>query len=224
MIKMISAYELAQMIDHTNLRPDATEEDIKRLCHEALEYKFRCVCVNPTNVPLAVDNLKRSGVGVCAVVGFPLGAGTSKTKSFEAEEAVGWGASEVDMVMNMGLLKSGKEELVGLDIQGVVESSKGRIVKVILETALLTYQEKLKACLIAQIAGAHFVKTSTGFGGLPGATVEDVKLLRETVGEDMGVKASGGIKDLETALKMIEAGANRIGTSSGVQIMEALIH
>jgi deoxyribose-phosphate aldolase len=128
------------------------------------------------------------------------------------------------MVMNMGLLKSGKEELVGLDIQGVVESSKGKIVKVILETALLTYQEKLKACLIAQIAGAHFVKTSTGFGGLPGATVEDVKLLRETVGEDMGVKASGGIRDLETALKMIEAGANRIGTSSGVQIMEALIH
>jgi len=224
MIKMISAYELAQMIDHTNLRPDATEEDIKRLCHEALEYEFRCVCVNPTNVPLVVDNLEGSGVGVCAVVGFPLGAQTSKTKSFEAEEAVGWGASEVDMVMNMGLLKSGKEELVGLDIQGVVESSKGKIVKVILETALLTYQEKLKACLIAQIAGAHFVKTSTGFGGLPGATVEDVKLLRETVGEDMGVKASGGIRDLETALKMIEAGANRIGTSSGVQIMEALIH
>jgi len=201
MIKMISAYELAQMIDHTNLRPDATEEDIKRLCHEALEYEFRCVCVNPTNVPMVVDNLEGSGVGVCAVVGFPLGAQTSKTKSFEAEEAVGWGASEVDMVMNMGLLKSGKEELVGLDIQGVVESSKGKIVKVILETALLTYQEKLKACLIAQIAGAHFVKTSTGFGGLPGATVEDVKLLRETVGEDMGVKASGGIRDLETALK-----------------------
>lgn len=224
MIKMISAYELAQMIDHTNLRPDATEEDIKRLCHEALEYEFRCVCVNPTNVPMVVDNLEGSGVGVCAVVGFPLGAQTSKTKSFEAEEAVGWGASEVDMVMNMGLLKSGKEELVGLDIQGVVESSKGKIVKVILETALLTYQEKLKACLIAQIAGAHFVKTSTGFGGLPGATVEDVKLLRETVGEDMGVKASGGIRDLETALKMIEAGANRIGTSSCVQIMEALIH
>jgi len=224
MIKMISAYELAQMIDHTNLRPDATEEDIKRLCHEALEYEFRCVCVNPTNVPMVVDNLEGSGVGVCAVVGFPLGAQTSKTKSFEAEEAIGWGASEVDMVMNMGLLKSGKEELVGLDIQGVVESSKGKIVKVILETALLTYQEKLKACLIAQIAGAHFVKTSTGFGGLPGATVEDVKLLRETVGEDMGVKASGGIRDLETALKMIEAGANRIGTSSGVQIMEALIH
>lgn len=221
---MVSAYELAQMIDHTNLRPDATEEDIKRLCHEALEYKFRCVCVNPTNVPMAVDTLEGSGVGVCAVVGFPLGAQTSKTKSFEAEEAIGWGAFEVDMVMNMGLLKSGKEELVGLDIQGVVESSKGRIVKVILETALLTYQEKLKACLIAQIAGAHFVKTSTGFGGLPGATVEDVKLLRETVGEDMGVKASGGIRDLETALKMIEAGANRIGTSSGVHIMEALIH
>lgn len=224
MIKMISAYELAQMIDHTNLRPDATEEDIKRLCHEALEYEFQCVCVNPTNVPMVVDNLEGSGVGVCAVVGFPLGAQTSKTKSFEAEEAVGWGASEVDMVMNMGLLKSGKEELVGLDIQGVVESSKGKIVKVILETALLTYQEKLKACLIAQIAGAHFVKTSTGFGGLPGATVEDVKLLRETVGEDMGVKASGGIRNLETALKMIGAGANRIGTSSGVQIMEALIH
>jgi len=215
---MRSAYELAQMIDHTNLRPDATEEDIKRLCHEALEYKFRCVCVNPTNVSLAVDNLKGSKVGVCVVVGFPLGAQTSKTKSFEAEEAVGWGASEVDMVMNT------EEELVGLDIQGVVESSKGRIVKVILETALLTYQEKLKACLIAQIAGARFVKTSTGFGSLPGATVEDVKLLRETVGEDMGVKASGGIRNLETALKMIGAGANRIGTSSGVQIMGALIH
>lgn len=221
MIKMISAYELAQMIDHTNLRPDATEEDIKRLCHEALEYKFRCVCVNPTNVSLAVDNLKRSGVGVCAVVGFPLGIQTSKTKAFEAKEAVGQGASEIDMVMNVGYLKSGKDEMVGLDIQGVVEAAQGKVVKVILETALLTYDEKVNSCLIAQEAGADFVKTSTGFGGLAGATVEDVALMRKTVRKDMGVKASGGIRDLETALKMIDAGANRIGTSSGVQIMKA---
>lgn len=220
---MISAHKLAQMIDHTNLSPDATEEDIKRLCEEAKEYKFRCICVNPTNVPLAVDNLRGFDVSVCVVIGFPLGAQTSKIKAFEAKEAVQGSASELDMVMNIGHLKSGKEELVGKDIRGVVESAEGRIVKVILETALLTYQEKIKACLIAQQAGANFVKTSTGFGGLTGATVEDVKLLRETVGRDMGVKASGGIRDLETALKMMDAGANRIGTSSGVQIMEALI-
>lgn len=221
---MVSPGKLAQMIDHTNLRPDATEKDIKRLCDEAKEYKFNCVCVNPTNVSLAVDNLKGSEVGVCVVVGFPLGAQTSKTKAFEAEEAVGWGVSELDMVMNIGQLKSGNDELVGLDIRGVVEAAQGKIVKVILETARLTYEEKVKACLIARVAGADFVKTSTGFGGLSGATVEDVKLLRETVGKDMGVKASGGIRDLETALKMMEAGANRIGTSSGVNIMEALIH
>lgn len=217
---MISPSKLAGMIDHTNVGGAATEEDVKRLCDEAKEYKFRCVCVTPTNVALAVKNLKGSGVEVCSVIGFPLGIQTSKTKAFEAGEAVRLGASEVDMVMNIGQLKSGKDEVVSRDIQGVVEAAEGRIVKVILETALLTRQEKVKASLIVQDAGADFVKTSTGFGGLTGATVEDVILLRETVGRDMGVKASGGIRDLDTALKMMDAGANRIGTSSGVQIME----
>jgi deoxyribose-phosphate aldolase len=222
-MKMVSPHELAQMIDHTNLRPDATEEDIRRLCNEAKGYKFLCVCVNPTNIAQAVDYLKGSGIGVCAVIGFPLGAQTSKNKAYEAGEAIKTGASEVDMVMNIGKLKSGNEKLVRKDIQGVVEAAEGRIVKVILETALLTRAEKVKASLIVKKAGADFVKTSTGFGGLSGATVEDVKLLRETVGSDMGVKASGGIRDLETALKMIDAGANRIGTSSGMQIMKVLV-
>lgn len=218
---MISSYELARIIDHTNLRADATGEDIEKLCAEAERYGFGCVCVNPTNTALAAEYLDGSDVGVCTVVGFPLGTQTSKTKAYEAQEAVDNGASEVDMVMNIGKLKSGEIEMVALDIMGVVEASPGMVVKVILETALLTQKEKVDACLIAMNSGADFVKTSTGFGGLKGATVEDVTLLRETVGEDVGVKASGGIKDLATALNMIHAGANRVGTSSGVQIMES---
>lgn len=222
---MISPEKMAKMIDHTNVKGDATQEDIKKLCSEARRYDFACVCVTPTNVVLARKLLRGSHVGVCAVVGFPLGVQTPKTKAFEAMEAVSKGASEIDMVMNVGGLKSGREELVKEDISGVVEAvangnADARIVKVILETALLTDKEKVKACLIAKNAGADFVKTSTGFGGLSGATVEDVALMRKTVGPEMGIKAAGCIRDLKTALAMIEAGATKIGTSTGVQIME----
>ena len=219
---MISPEELARMIDHTNVKGDATEDDIKQLCSEALKYNFASACVTPTNVVLTRKLLKYSDVKVCAVVGFPLGVQTPKTKAFEAMEVVSQGASEIDMVINIGGLKSNREELVIEDIQGVVESAGGKIVKVIIETALLNYDEKVKACLIAKKAGADFVKTSTGFGGLSGATVEDVTLMRKTVGSKMGVKAAGGIRDLNTALAMIDAGAARIGTSTGVQIMKDL--
>lgn len=217
---MISTSKLAQMIDHTNVKGDATEKDINTLCSEARRYDFSCVCVTPTNVILARKLLTGCDVGVCAVVGFPLGVQTPKTKAFETMEAISRGASEIDMVMNIGGLKSGREELVREDIQGVVEAASGKTVKVILETALLTDEEKIKSCLIAKKAGANFVKTSTGFGGLSGATVEDVTLMRRTVGTEMGVKASGGIRDLKTARAMIDAGATKIGTSTGVQIME----
>lgn len=219
---MISPEKLAQLIDHTNVRVDATEEDIKKLCNQAKMYNFKSVCVTPTNVSLARKLLKDYSIGICAVIGFPLGVQTPKTKAFEAREAVFHGATEIDMVMNIGMLKSGREDMVREDVQGVVGATDDRIVKVILETALLTSDEKVKACLIAEEAGADFVKTSTGFGGLTGATVEDVILLRETVGTDMGVKASGGIRNLKTVLEMLDAGANRIGTSSGVQIMNDL--
>lgn len=215
---MESPHKIAKMIDHTNLKPDATIEDIKKLCSEAKSYDFASVCVNPTNVTLSVEFLKDSDVRVCTVVGFPLGANTSKTKAFETGEAIKNGASEIDMVMNIGALKSRNYELVKEDIEGVVKAAKGSIVKVILENALLDKKEKIKACLIAKEAGAHFVKTSTGFG-YPGATTEDVALMRRTVPK-MGVKASGGIRDLKTTLDMIKAGATRIGTSTGVAIME----
>lgn len=217
---MISTSKLAQMIDHTNVRGDATEEDIGTLCSEAMMYNFSCACVTPTNVILAKKLLTGCDVGVCVVVGFPLGVQTPKTKAFETMEAVSQGASQIDMVMNIGGLKSGREELVREDIQGVVEAASGKTVKVILETALLTDEEKIKACLIAKKADADFVKTSTGFGGLSGATVDDVALMRRTVGTKMGVKASGGIRDLKTALAMIDAGATKIGTSTSVQIIE----
>ena len=219
---MISKEEIAKMIDHTNVKGDATEDDIKQLCSEALKYNFASACVTPTNVVLTRKLLKYSDVKVCAVVGFPLGIQTPKTKAFEAMEVVSQEASEIDMVINIGGLKSNREELVKKDIQGVVESAGGKTVKVIIETALLNYDEKVKACLIAKKAGADFVKTSTGFGGLSGATVEDVALMRRTVGSKMGVKAAGGIRDLNTALAMIDAGATRIGTSTGVQIIEDL--
>jgi deoxyribose-phosphate aldolase len=217
---MISNEEIAKMIDHTNVKGDATEDDIKKLCSEALQYNFASACVTPTNVVLTSKLLKYSDVKVCAVIGFPLGVQTPKTKAFEAMEVVSKGASEIDMVMNIGGLKSDREELVKEDIQGVVESAGDKIVKVILETALLTDEEKIRACVIAKKAGADFVKTSTGFGGLSGATVEDVSLMRKTVGSKMGIKAAGGIRNLKTALAMINVGATRIGTSTGVQIME----
>ncbi len=208
--------ELAQMIDQTNVKSDATEDDIKKLCSEALQYNFASACVTPTNVVLTWKLLKYSDVKVCAVVGFPLGIQTPKTKAFETMEVVSKGADEIDMVMNIGGLKSKRDELVKEDIQGVVESASGRIVKVILETALLTDAEKVNACLIAKKAGVDFVKTSTGFGGLSGATIKDVSLMRKTVGAKMGIKAAGGIRDLKTAIAMIDAGATRIGTSTGV--------
>jgi deoxyribose-phosphate aldolase len=217
---MISKEEIAKMIDHTNVKGDATEDDIKKLCSEALQYNFASACVTPTNVVLTSKLLKYSDVKVCAVIGFPLGVQTPKTKAFEAMEVVSKGASEIDMVMNIGGLKSDREELVKEDIQGVVESAGDKIVKVILETALLTDEEKIRACVIAKKAGADFVKTSTGFGGLSGATVEDVSLMRKTVGSKMGIKAAGGIRNLKTALAMINVGATRIGTSTGVQIIE----
>ena len=217
---MISYNNLARKIDHTNLRADATEKDIKKLCDEAQLYNFKCVCVNPVNVSLAVDNIKNHDTGVCTVVGFPLGAITTEGKAFITGEAVKQNAAEIDMVMNIGHLKSGRDELVFKDVQGVVEAANGKLVKVILETALLTVEEKVKASLIAKEAGADFVKTSTGSGGLTGATVEDVTLLKKTVGKNMGIKASGGIRDLKTVLSMLNAGADRIGTSGGVQIMK----
>lgn len=218
----ISIEELAGMIDHTNVQRDATDEDIKVLCHEADDYDFSCVCVTPTQAALARELLENSDTQVCVVIGFPFGVQTPHAKAFEAEEAVENGASELDMVMNIGALKSGNYPLVQADIAAVVGAARGRVVKVILETALLTREEKVTACQLARDAGAHYVKTSTGFG-VDGATVEDVRLMRDTVGLEMGVKAAGGIRDLETALAMIDAGASKIGTSTGVQIMEDLL-
>lgn len=218
----ISIEELAGMIDHTNVQRDATDEDIKVLCHEADDYDFSCVCVTPTQAALARELLENSDTQVCVVIGFPFGVQTPHAKAFEAEEAVENGASELDMVMNIGALKSGNYPLVQADIAAVVGAARGRVVKVILETALLTREEKITACQLARDAGAHYVKTSTGFG-VDGATVEDVRLMRDTVGLEMGVKAAGGIRDLETALAMIDAGASKIGTSTGVQIMEDLL-
>lgn len=215
--------KLAKMIDHTNLKPDATLEDIKKLCNEAKHYGFASVCVNPANIKLCKEFLEDSDVNVCTVVSFPLGANTSKMKFFETRDAISFGACEIDMVMNIGALKSGLEDEVKEDIKGAVVAAEGNAVKVIIETALLTENEKIRACEIAKEAGTAFVKTSTGFG-YSGATREDIALIKKTVGADMGIKASGGIRDLKTALEMIEAGATRIGTSSGVQIMEELIN
>ncbi|HII84867.1 MAG TPA: deoxyribose-phosphate aldolase [Methanobacterium subterraneum] len=219
---MISIEELAGMIDHTNVQRDATEDDIRELCQEADDYDFSCVCVTPTQASLASELLENSNTNVCVVIGFPFGVQTPRAKAFEAEEAVVSGASELDMVMNIGALKSGHYPLVQADIAAVVAAARGHVVKVILETALLSRDDKITACQLAREAGAHYVKTSTGFG-VDGATVEDVKLMRETVGMEMGVKAAGGIRDLEAAIAMIDAGASKIGTSTGVQIMEDLL-
>jgi len=216
----ISREVLASMIDHTLLKPDARPEQIERLCEEAVENGFATVCVNGAWVALAAERLEGSPVRVDAVVGFPLGAGTSSSKAFEAENAVGGGASEIDMVINVGGLKAGLDDVVSRDIESVVAAvDEAGIVKVILETCLLDDTEKVRACELARDAGAAFVKTSTGFAS-GGATVEDVALMRATVGEAMGVKASGGIRTREQALAMIRAGADRLGTSSGVQIVD----
>lgn len=211
--------KLNKYIDHTLLKPDASQEQIETLIEEAKKYDFASVCVNPTWVNFAAQALKATDVKVCTVIGFPLGANTPELKAFETSDAIRNGANEVDMVINIGALKSRNFDLVERDIRAVVEAAKGTLVKVIIETCLLTDDEKVKACQIAQKAGADFVKTSTGFS-TGGATVADVALMRKTVGPDMGVKASGGARSYEDALAFIKAGATRIGASSGVAIME----
>ncbi len=211
------ARDLARLIDHTLLNADATTEEIKKLCDEAREYKFATVCVNPVNVKTAARFLKGSGVGITTVVGFPLGATTPTVKAIETRDAIASGADEIDMVLNVGALKSGNFLLAEDDIKAVREASRGKVLKVILETALLDRNQIKKACEIAKEAGADFVKTSTGFG--PGGAKEgDVKLMRETVGPSMGVKASGGVRSAEDARKMVQAGATRIGASASVAI------
>lgn len=211
--------KLNKYIDHTLLKADASQEQIETLIEEAKKYDFASVCVNPTWVNFAAQALKATDVKVCTVIGFPLGANTPELKAFETSDAIQNGADEVDMVINIGALKSRNFDLVERDIRAVVEAAKGTLVKVIIETCLLTDDEKVRACQIAQKAGADFVKTSTGFS-TGGATVEDVALMRKTVGPDMGVKASGGARSYEDALAFIKAGATRIGASSGVAIME----
>lgn len=208
------------MIDHTLLKADANKEQIVKLCEEAKEYGFFSVCVNPTWVARASELLKGSNVKVCTVIGFPLGANTSETKAFEAKDAIDKGATEVDMVINIGALKDQNDELVENDIRAVVDISQGKaLVKVIIETSLLTEDEKVRACKLAVRAGADYVKTSTGFS-TGGATIEDIKLMRKTVGPDIGVKASGGVRDRQGALALVEAGATRIGASSGIAIVK----
>lgn len=205
-------------IDHTLLKPESTQEQIAKLVSEAKEYDFASVCVNPTWVSYCANELSGTDVKVCTVVGFPLGATTSATKAFEAKEAIENGASEVDMVINIGLLKSGQYQAVEDDIRAVVEASGDKLVKVIIEACLLTDEEKVKACELSVSAGADFVKTSTGFS-IHGATVEDVALMRKTVGDKVGVKAAGGARSLADAEAFIAAGATRIGTSAGVAIV-----
>lgn len=209
----------APLIDHTLLKPDASRQDIERLCREARDFNFVSVCVNPCNVRLSSELLEGSKVKVCSVTGFPLGANKKEIKSYEARKAMLDGAREIDMVMNVGALKSGDDKLVEQDMRDVKETcGRSVITKVILETALLTDEEKIRACEIAKASGMDFVKTSTGFGP-GGATVEDIRLMRSVVGETMGVKASGGIRDAETAARMVEAGATRIGASASVKIV-----
>ncbi|MDE0584158.1 deoxyribose-phosphate aldolase [Planococcus sp. A6] len=213
---------IASLIDHTLLKAEATAPQIEQLCKEAAEYKFASVCVNPAWVALAAKQLDQSEVKVCTVIGFPLGASTSETKAFETTDAIEKGAGEIDMVLNIGALKSGQEDVVKADVEAVVNAAKGKaIVKVILEICLLTDEEIKLASRLSKEAGADFVKTSTGFS-TGGATVEAVRLMRETVGPELGVKASGGVRSLEDVEKMVEAGATRIGASSGVQIMQGL--
>ncbi len=210
--------DVAGAIDHTMLKPDATRADIERVCKEAAEYSFASVCINTTWLPLAVSMLQGTGVMAICVVGFPLGAAVTSAKAAETRDAVRLGAAEIDMVVNIGALKSGDYDLVLRDIHEVVVAAAGRPVKVILETSKLSQEEKVAACALAKAAGAAFVKTSTGFGG-GGATVEDVALMRSVVGPDMGVKASGGVRNLDDAHAMIAAGATRLGASASIAIV-----
>ncbi|HFI0054647.1 TPA: deoxyribose-phosphate aldolase [Streptococcus suis] len=211
--------KLNKYIDHTILKPETSKEQVGQILAEAKEYNFASVCVNPTWVAYAAQELKDSDVKVCTVIGFPLGANTPALKAFETKDAIENGADEIDMVINIGALKSKNYDLVLEDIKAVVTASGDKLVKVIIETCLLTDEEKVKACELSKEAGADFVKTSTGFS-TGGATVEDVALMRKTVGPDMGVKASGGARSYEDAIAFIEAGATRIGASSGVAIMK----
>lgn len=213
-----SEVNLAKYIDHTLLKPEATALDIERLCEEAKQHGFFSVCINPSLVDWAAGCLEGSTVKICTVVGFPLGAHETQIKVHETSCAIEQGAHEIDMVLNLGSLKSGLWNIVGADIAAVVEASRGRTVKVILETALLTNEEKALACRVSKEAGAQFVKTSTGFGP-SGATTEDIQLMRATVGPNFGVKASGGIRDHAMAMQMIQAGATRLGTSAGIAII-----
>ena len=211
----------AAMIDHTLLKADTTRPQIEKLCEEAKKYVFASVCVNPAWVKYSAELLAGTEVKVCTVIGFPLGASTSAVKAFETKDAIANGAGEIDMVINIGALKNGEYDLVRDDIKAVVDAANGTLVKVIIETCLLTEEEKVKACQLSVEAGADFVKTSTGFS-TGGATAEDIALMRKTVGLDLGVKASGGVRSLEDMKKMIDNGATRIGASSGVAIMEGL--
>ncbi len=211
--------DLAKYIDHTQLKPDTKQEKISQIVKEASENGFASVCVNPYWVPFCYENLKNTEVKVCTVIGFPLGATSTETKVFETKQAIKDGATEVDMVINVGELKSNNDEAVKNDIEAVVKATEGNaLTKVIIETSLLNDDEKVRACKLAKQVGADFVKTSTGFSG-GGASVHDIKLMRETVGSEMGVKASGGVRDLESTKAMIDAGATRIGASAGVDIV-----
>ncbi len=215
------ATQIASLIDHTLLKPEATREQITQLCEEARAYGFAAVCINPTNVKLATQLLRGSSVAICTVVGFPLGATLPEVKAYEAQQAIRHGATEIDMVMNIGALKSKDYELVEQDLAAVTRicHDHGAICKVIIEAALLSEEEKVIACQLAQKVGADYVKTSTGFGP-GGATVEDVALMRRVTGPNMGIKAAGGIRTLEMARALMEAGATRIGTSAGVKIVQ----
>ncbi len=210
--------ELAHMIDHTLLSPDATSSQISKLCDEAIKYGFYSVCVNSFRVPEVFDELKGSNVKIASVVTFPFGAVSTKIKTEETKWAIEHGADEIDMVMNVGLLKDSEYDEVYDDVKSVVEAAKNRVVKVIIETALLNFEEKVAACVISKAGGAHFVKTSTGYSK-GGATPEDVALMRFVVGEKVGVKASGGIRTYDDAVRMISAGASRIGASRSVEII-----
>ena len=214
----------AGLIDHTLLKPEASRDEIQKLCQEAARFGFASVCINPWNVPLAAELLRGTSVKVCTVVGFPLGATLSQVKIYEAEETIKLGAQEIDMVINIGALKSGQDDVVEADIRGVVEASHrgGAICKVILETALLTVEEKVRGSAATKRAGADFVKTSTGFS-TAGATAEDVALMRAVVGSEIGVKAAGGVRSFEDLKKMVCAGATRIGASASVKIMEQAV-
>ncbi|MBD3109736.1 deoxyribose-phosphate aldolase [Bacillus sp. AGMB 02131] len=214
--------KIARMIDHTVLKADTTEKQIIKLCEEAKEYHFASVCVNPTWVKKSAELLAGTDVKVCTVIGFPLGANTPEVKAFEVTQAIKDGATEVDMVINIGALKDGNNELVERDIKAVVDAAKGQaLTKVIIETCLLTDEEKVRACELAVKAGADYVKTSTGFS-TGGATKEDIALMRKTVGPDIGVKASGGVRNAADAEAMIAAGATRIGASAGIEIVKGL--